>query len=385
MRRQQAELLTRRSMTRQCKRVGFCPCPQVERWADAPCQVLLLADAVLWTRCATVALQQLETSNSYTRALRSLADAAVLRLETVSAALRGQRAGRFAGAGGSCTEKGSSWRGDAAAEPDATHPGSRRQTAGEQRHGHGVQVLVNDTGRTPTGAQVEDDSVPVPGAAAAPAAPAGRPATPDTPAVLPMQQSRPDKPPPAAAAAGTARAPCSQGCLQRDTCSHPSISAAGSDPATSSRPGQLSPQQVLGLQALVAAAACHRDVAFALIAAGAEATTSFVWGRQVRHYWQPEKRELKVRCPPPRSSSCWHVSTQLCGVQSSAMADWLQLHILNRQVHCTGKTSHPIVPCWLCRCALGHVKCHTAGSTAQQQRPASGRPSQRSLYPAQPC
>jgi hypothetical protein len=52
-------------------------------------------------------------------------------------------------------------------------------------------------------------------------------------------------------------------------------------------------QQVLGLQALSAAAACHREVAAALVAAEAGAA-SFEWIKQLRHYWQADTRELKV-------------------------------------------------------------------------------------------
>jgi hypothetical protein len=56
----------------------------------------------------------------------------------------------------------------------------------------------------------------------------------------------------------------------------------------------LSQQQVLGLQALASAAACHRDVAAALVAADVEGVSSFEWVKQLRHYWDPETQELKV-------------------------------------------------------------------------------------------
>jgi hypothetical protein len=63
---------------------------------------------------------------------------------------------------------------------------------------------------------------------------------------------------------------------------------------SSFEPRQLSQQQVLGLQTLASAAASHRDVAAALVAAAAKGDVSCVWQQQLRHYWDAETQELQA-------------------------------------------------------------------------------------------
>jgi hypothetical protein len=226
---------------------------QLEQWAAAmPCQVLALADAVMWTRAATGALQQLSAGNS--RALRSLYEAATLRLETVSASLR-------------------------------------------------VHSTLCQTSPDPAAATA------VPAAAMQAAAGVAESATNDRPPTPDMSDSAPSlKPRGKQVSAGgvqlSGKARAAPGPNQKCTSSSGSAAGvskiAGSAAHAASDPSQnvqqrLSQQQVLGLQALASAAACHRDVAAALVAAGADGITSFEWGKQLRHYWQPDTQELQVR------------------------------------------------------------------------------------------
>lgn len=212
---------------------------QVERWAATPCQVLLLADSVMWTRAASDALQQLAAGNS--RALRALFDAASLRLETVSAVLRGQQSSAKSAA---------------------------KRAAVDAAGGDGV--------------------CPVAGKLLA------RPGTPDTSDDVDVPKTTPRSKQTAAAAAavashrpnndstGQALGPC----RAHDSAAFVTCRQAFDGPA-------LTQQQVLGLQALAAAAACHREVAAALVAADTGAV-SFDWIKQLRHYWQADTGELKV-------------------------------------------------------------------------------------------
>ena len=146
-----------------------CQPLQVEQWAEAPCQVLLLADAVLWTRSACDALRQMEGGNS--RALRSLEEAAVLRLEKVSAVLREQGRRQQPGIvpSGPEARTSSPWHGATSAVQGAAGCNHRD-----------VQVLV--TGHSTDAAEAQqpadDPTVPsLPGKG--PLAGAGRPGTPD--------------------------------------------------------------------------------------------------------------------------------------------------------------------------------------------------------------
>lgn len=196
----------------------------------------------MWTKAATGSLQQLAAGNS--RALRSLFDAASLRLETVSAVLRGQRP----------KLKQASGQGPAAATGEAVEAGRSAR------------------------ARVE---VPV------------RPLTPDTSddlSVKSLPWGNAHAPP--GSLAGSSSGGRSQG--QGQGCSERGAAASTSSSSACSVRRSLSQQQVLGLQALASAAACHRDVAAALVAADVEGVSSFEWVKQLRHYWDPETQELKV-------------------------------------------------------------------------------------------
>jgi hypothetical protein len=224
---------------------------QVEQWAAAPVQVLLLADAIMWTKAATGSLQQLTAGNS--RALRSLFDAASLRLETVSAVLRGQRP----------QVKQASGQG----------PGAAAAAAATE--------AATQAGRS-NGAREE---VPV------------RPLTPDTSDDMSVKAS-PWGVPEAHAPPGSSS---SGGGSQRQGSSERSAAAANSSSKACSgsvRQG-LSQQQILGLQALASAAACHRDIAAALVAADVEGVTAFEWDKQLRHSWDAQTQELKVWAHDP--------------------------------------------------------------------------------------
>lgn len=194
----------------------------------------MLADAILWTRCATEALQRQAAGNS--RALRVLADAAVLRVETVSAALRGQRHAQSHVSAAACADS---------LAADYVARG----------------VVVQSSGPSP---------------AKTSAAP-HRPATP----ILP-----PDN----VAMQTALRA--SKGSALAASARHKSPHLGNA--CSTSNKQHLSQQQILGLRALLAAAACHRDVAAALVASGAEGPACFEWGQQLRHYWDAETQELKV-------------------------------------------------------------------------------------------
>jgi hypothetical protein len=64
--------------------------------------------------------------------------------------------------------------------------------------------------------------------------------------------------------------------------------------SSSSSSKALSWQQLRGLQLLVASATCHREVAAALVEAGAKGPADFAWGQQLRHYYQEEDGQLQV-------------------------------------------------------------------------------------------
>lgn len=238
---------------------------QLEHWAAAaPCQVLTLADAVMWTKAATGALQQLSAGNS--RALRSLYEAASLRLETVSAALRAhstldQPAPDHAAVGVVPA---------AAAQPAASN----------------VASAANDRPPTPdmsdTAAKLKSRGNAVCSAGAQHSG-KGSPL--------------PDSSRKCSSAGSTA---CGASGAHNVVCGSSSAGGASCGANTAPRPGrhplqQLSQQQVLGLQALASAAACHREVAAALVATGADGITSFEWGKQLQHYWQADNQELQVR------------------------------------------------------------------------------------------
>lgn len=208
---------------------------QVERWAATPCQVLFLADSVMWTRAASGALQQLAAGNSC--AMRALFDAASLRLETVSAVLRGQQS---------------------SAGVAAEH------AAVDAAGGGGACPVVSKLIGRP-GTQDTSDGVDVPKTT---------PRSKQTAAAA-VASHRPDD-----NSTGQVLGPC------RASAASVSCRQARDGPA-------LTQQQVLGLQALAAAAACHREVAAALVGAETGAV-SFDWIKQLRHYWQADTGELKV-------------------------------------------------------------------------------------------
>jgi hypothetical protein len=275
-------------VTTQAERKLPLPCLllQVERWAGShTCQALLLADAVLWTRAASQALQQLAMGNS--RALRALSDAAVLRLETVSVALQGRlqsgsqhtatkapsaaagaaasgAPGKLGGSGSSAA--GASSRSSSCATSE-TCPSWQETASSDSHKQHHVQVLVVQHGSKEREHLARDKQDCVPQKAGT---------LPATGIVV------------GAAAAAAQRITTHGGSSSGTACNdsaHPD-----QQPAV-----QLSQQQVLGLQALVSAAACHRDVAATLIAASSSGRTPHEeWGKQLRHYWQPDTQELQV-------------------------------------------------------------------------------------------
>jgi hypothetical protein len=246
---------------------------QVEDWAAAPSQVLALADAVMWTKAAAGALQRLAAGNS--RALRSLCDAAALRLETISAALRRQ--------------------------PHASrHPASALAHAADRslQKGSGVAAAAQ-----------------APAAASGQPAALGRPATLDTcdevPHVSPRTSSQPVVLPGSGRALSSSnnRSSSQPPKGQLAPACHSSSNAAGKSSAATT-PKQLSQQQILGLQTLASAAASHRDVAAALVAAAEDGCLSSAWQQQLRHYWEPETQELKASawCCIMQLFPCYHAS-----------------------------------------------------------------------------
>jgi hypothetical protein len=53
-------------------------------------------------------------------------------------------------------------------------------------------------------------------------------------------------------------------------------------------------QQLYGLRLLVASGTCHREVAAALVEGGAKGPADFLWGQQLRHYYQEATGQLQV-------------------------------------------------------------------------------------------
>lgn len=68
--------------------------------------------------------------------------------------------------------------------------------------------------------------------------------------------------------------------------------SSGSHCGTSNK--GLTRQQLLGLQLLVAAGTCHREMSTALVAAGVQSSSHFEWGQQLRYYWQADEEQLQV-------------------------------------------------------------------------------------------
>lgn len=247
---------------------------QVEDWAGSCCrQALLLADGVVWTRAATSALQQLEAGNSH--ALRALADSAVLQLETIATVLRQSRLHQ--------DEQGAGWPGGASTSPQVlvVH-GSEVPEAQQQPQPQQVQQHQ----------ACQQQSI--------------RPATPDpTEALLMSKASRHSLLRCSHQENGAAAtSPSSTSTHPAVHVAHASTSSCGSSSSSSTdacKSGDcrnprslLTTQQVLGLQLLVAAGTCHREVSAALVSAGAHGPAAFEWGQQLRLYWQPEEGQLQV-------------------------------------------------------------------------------------------
>lgn len=248
---------------------------QVEQWATAPVQVLLLADAVLWSRSATAALQQQAAGSRC--ALRSLADAAALRLETISAALRGQQqlaaCSRGVGIGSAGTNRRRLEHRNGSEDSDVEHAGGAQPSP--------VNPLVS--------------SIPcTPGVSNAAGLPEFQPVA-EVPAELCAEATQVLS---GVQEQGQLRE-CStapKGWSSRHAGTASVISSATSNGCMPQLPDQykLSPQQRAGLQALVTAAACHRDVALKLVASGADSPASFEWARHLRHYWNLDTEDLQV-------------------------------------------------------------------------------------------
>lgn len=300
--------------------------PQVVEWASTPAQALLLADGVVWTRAAAEALE-LQQRAPRSRALRRLADAAALQLESVSAALRGQHGGRDAG---SCSDGGgTSSINQQQQGPPLQARRSNQLTAGAHHDrdecpspshmmdATGAEVLLvhagsqgaRDAGQgCPEAGQ--GGARPISGQAAAAAvatakglAVAQRQAQLGSSTTQAWATARPATPDATDCGQPTPWASCRtnpQGTSkQLISQASPKSSAAKLTATSIHNSVTLTVQQRVGLQALLAAASCHKDVAAALVAADAQGTSSFDWGKQLRHYWQPDYQELQVGWAEP--------------------------------------------------------------------------------------
>lgn len=263
----------------------YCVSSQVEDWAgSSSLQGLLLADWVIWTRAATGSLQQLAAGDHH--ALRGLADSAVLQLETVTTALRRYRQ----------TAESNKQQNQKTADCGAQ---SQAATAGQSVVRSYLEVERKDGGcqqaapSTPKQQQQTRRST------------GDRPATPDA------VELQPDHGPCGTKTSSNKSSSSSSSINERHLASPESSCGVSEQPSISSRASlgmssgivccagannkYLTRQQLLGLQLLVAAGTCHREVAAALVAAGVQGASDFEWGQQLRLYWQAEEGQLQVR------------------------------------------------------------------------------------------
>lgn len=252
------------------------PCPlcdmQVEEWAGNYCtQALLLADGVIWTGSATSALQQLAAGS--TNALRALSDTVVLQLETVATALKSSRQQTH---GQQHFSSGSQGK-----QPARAASTEARVLAGSQS-AHGKDEIKSV--QKPTTQQSSTATTAL-----------ERPATPDTaelsfeyPASYDRSRSN------SGSSTTSVEEMHSQGI---DSLKIRRSWAATSIPNTTicctSKAG-LTQQQLRGLQVLIAAGICHREVAAHLVAVKCQGPADFEWGQQLRYYWQADTRQLQV-------------------------------------------------------------------------------------------
>lgn len=214
----------------------------------------------MWTKAASGALQQLAAGNS--RALRALYDAASLRLETVSAVLRGQRVSSKLNASchaADCNGGGGGQKGTQGGSGAADKPPSRPGTPDTSDEVSKV---------SPRGLSAVTSSM--------------------KPGNGSSRSQRSNSSSSSGSGSGSARpAPRTSEVIHLpDT--------AGSIQGCRSVRQQLSQRQILGLQALASAAACHRDAASGLVAADIEGPQACEWITQLRHYWDPDTNNLKV-------------------------------------------------------------------------------------------
>lgn len=246
----QLEAELRRSLlahTRDC--VAACGQMHPDQWVSSfPSQCVMLVDAVVWTQSVAASLGR--AAQGERAVMRTLLDQSVLRLEGIARQLRTALAGLPAGAMVTTAvrqaDDARSWReGElhAAAAVAAATSGLSGQ--------HAASMLWPPLALAQPPSSTDASGRASPG---------------DGPATTAFSRSR-------------------RTAVVIDA-------ATGRSPEEASR--LLTRQAVRGLERLIAAGICHRQVVEDLIAADTTSPQAFDWERHVRHYWDAERGVVEV-------------------------------------------------------------------------------------------